>query len=108
VAGFFAAEDIVDVEDIIAVLIVISIVFNSLAGFGQYSSGVPRRLVVEPRVANAIGCGEVGGKRLKRLGGVSRVSRSYCETREECGPLTLMKPPSGLARRYAGCTFIRG
>ena len=53
--GFFAAKNVVDVKDIVAVLVVVPIVFHSLAGFGQDSPRVPRGLVVEPGVANAIG-----------------------------------------------------
>lgn len=65
--GFLAPKDVVDVEDIIAVLVIIPIVFATLAGFGQNTSWVPRRLVVETGIADAIGGREVGGKRLKGL-----------------------------------------
>jgi hypothetical protein len=66
VTGFLASKDIVDVKDIIAVLIVIPIILDSFAGFGQYSSRVSRGLVVEARVAYAVGGREVGCQRLKR------------------------------------------
>jgi hypothetical protein len=41
VTGFLAAEDIVDVKDIIAILIIISVVLDTFARLGQYSPRVP-------------------------------------------------------------------
>ena len=65
--SFLAPEDVVHVEDVIAVLVIIPIVFATLAGFGQNAPGVPRRLVIESGVTYAIGGRKVGCKRLKRL-----------------------------------------
>lgn len=65
--GFLASKNIVDVKDIIAVLVVISIILDSFAGLGQYSARVSRGLVVEARVAYAVGGREVSCQRLKRL-----------------------------------------
>jgi hypothetical protein len=41
VTCFFAAEDIVDVKDIIAILIIIPVVLHTFARLGQYSPRVP-------------------------------------------------------------------
>ena len=72
--GFLASEDIVDVKDIITILVVIPIILDSFAGFGQYPSRVSRRLIVEARVAYAV-CGrEVGCQRLKRLNGLAKAT----------------------------------
>lgn len=65
--SFLTAEDIVDVEDIIAVLVVIPVILNSLAGFSQNTSRVSRRLIIESGVADTIGSREVSCERLKWL-----------------------------------------
>jgi hypothetical protein len=67
VASFLGAQNVIHVEDIIAVLVVIAIVFGALAGLCQDSARVPRRLVLEARVADAI-CGrQMGRQSLERL-----------------------------------------
>lgn len=58
-AGLLTAEDIVHIENVITVLIIVTVVLHTLARLGQYSARVPRRFVVEVRIANAIRCGEV-------------------------------------------------
>lgn len=41
VTCFLTAKDVVNVENVITVLIVVSIVLDALAGFGQHATGVP-------------------------------------------------------------------
>lgn len=53
------AQYIVDIQDVVTVLIVVTIVLDTLAGLCQDSSGVPRRLVLELGIANPVRCGEV-------------------------------------------------
>jgi hypothetical protein len=65
--GFFTSKDIVDIEDIVAIFVVIPIILDSLAWLCQHTSGVPRGLVVKSGVADSIGGGKVGCQRLKRL-----------------------------------------
>lgn len=72
--SFLTAKDIVDVEDVIAVLVVIPVILNSLAGFSQNTSGVPRRLIIKCGVADTIGSREVSCERLKGLVVVSTTS----------------------------------
>lgn len=67
VTRFLASKDIVNVKDIITILIVIPVILDSFAGFGQYSSRISRRLIVEARVAYPVRGREVGCQRLKRL-----------------------------------------
>lgn len=52
--GFLATKNIVDVENVIAVLVVIAIVLDTFTWFGQYTPGVPRRLIVEGGIAYSI------------------------------------------------------
>jgi hypothetical protein len=65
VTGFLRAKDIVDVENVVAVLVVVAIVLDALARLGQDSARVSRRLVFEARIADAIGGGEVDGQSLE-------------------------------------------
>ena len=67
VAIVLIPENIVDIEDIIAVLIVISIVLDTLARLRQYSSRISGRLVFELRVAYPVSGGEMSRESLKRL-----------------------------------------
>lgn len=67
VASFFGAENIVDIKDIIAVLVVEAIVLDALARLGQYSAGIARRLVLEGGVADAIGGWEMDSESLQGL-----------------------------------------
>lgn len=67
VASFLGAQNVIHVEDIIAVFIVVAIVLGALAGLCQDSARVPRRLVLEARVTDAI-CGrQMGRQSLERL-----------------------------------------
>lgn len=53
---FLVPEDVVDVENVITVLVVVSVVFGTLAWFRQDPTGVPRRFIFEYRVADSVGC----------------------------------------------------
>lgn len=65
--GFLATEDVVDIENVITILVVVAIVFHTLAGLCQHAPWVSRRLVVEVRIADTIGRGQMGCQRLKGL-----------------------------------------
>jgi hypothetical protein len=41
VTGFLATENIVNVKDVIAILIIISVILDTFARLGQYSPRVP-------------------------------------------------------------------
>lgn len=53
-AGLFRSKNVVDVEDIVTVFVVIAIVLGALAGLGQDSARIARRLIFEARVTDAI------------------------------------------------------
>ena len=55
VIRFFGAENIVYIEDVVAVFVVVAIVLHALARFGEDSSWVSRRLVLEGGVAYSVG-----------------------------------------------------
>jgi len=67
VPGLLRAQYVIDVEDIIAIFIVVAIILDPLAGLGQYATGISGRLVFEARIANPVRGGEVDCKSLERL-----------------------------------------
>jgi hypothetical protein len=67
VPGLLGAQNVVDVENIVAVLIIVAIVLDSFARLGKHATGIPRRLVLEAGVADSVGGGEVYCEGLKRL-----------------------------------------
>lgn len=110
--SFLRAQDVIHVEDIIAVLVVVAIVLGALAGLCQDSARVPRRLVLEARVADAI-CGrQMGRQSLERLmiHNVAIYIRQPAHRVKGGGKkiLTLMKPPSGFARLKRGWRVFLG
>lgn len=60
--SLFRTEDIVDVENVIAIFIIISVILHSFARLRQHPARVPRRFVFEARIADAICRGQVDGK----------------------------------------------
>lgn len=66
-AGLFASQYVIDVENIIAIFIVIPVILHTFARFCQYPTWVSRRLVVEIRIANPVSRGKMAGQRMKRL-----------------------------------------
>ena len=58
-ARFFGSEDIVDIEYVIAVLVVIAIVPNAFARFRENSAWVPRRFVLEAGIAYPVRRGQM-------------------------------------------------
>lgn len=66
-ARFFTPQDIVDVQNVVTLLVVITVILDPFAGFGENASRIAGRLVVESRVADAIRGREIRGQRLKRL-----------------------------------------
>ncbi len=64
--GFLTAENVVDVKNVIAVLVIVTIVLDALTRFGEHSSGISRRFVLESRIAYAVSGRKVGSQRLQR------------------------------------------
>ena len=52
-------EPIIDVENVVVILVVISIVMSRLTWLGQDTPGVVRRLISELGVANVIGLNDI-------------------------------------------------
>jgi hypothetical protein len=77
-------QNVVDVEDVVAVLVVVAVVLDALAGLGQHAARVARRLVLEGRVADAVCGGQMRGQRLEGLAGVRRKEGSE-EVEKEVG-----------------------
>jgi hypothetical protein len=67
VSSLFRAQYVIDIEDIVAVFVIESVVLRSFARLGQDATRIARRLVFEAGVTNSV-CGrEVYGERLERL-----------------------------------------
>jgi hypothetical protein len=85
VASFLGAQNVIHVEDIIAILVIVAIVFGALARLCEDSAGVPRRLVLEARVADAI-CGrQMHRQSLERLYIKEDETMSWSEREERRG-----------------------
>lgn len=96
-------QDVIDIEDIITVLIIISIILRSLTRLRQDSSRIARTLVLEGRVADSIRGREMRRQGLQWL--YSLVSLLFQLNQILVVEVfTLINPPSGFARRRAGCT----
>ena len=67
-ASFLRAKNVIHIENVVAILIVVSIILGWLAGLRQDPAGIPRRLVFETWVADSVGCREVYRQRLQGLG----------------------------------------
>ena len=65
--GLLATQYVVNIKDIIAILVVITIILHTLARLGQHATWVSRGLIVEVRVADAIRRRKVGRQRLEGL-----------------------------------------
>lgn len=65
--SLLTTQDVIDIENIIAILVIIAIILHTLAWFGQHATRVSRGLVVEVRVADAIRRRKVGRQRLEGL-----------------------------------------
>lgn len=59
VAGFLTAQYVVNIENIVAILIIVTIVFHAFTGLGEDTPRVPGRFIVEARVAYSISGGEM-------------------------------------------------
>jgi len=57
-------EDIVDVENVVAVLIVITIILNTLARLRENTARIAGRLVFEVRIAYSVSRWQMAGKGL--------------------------------------------
>lgn len=68
VAGFFTPQNIIDIQDVVTLLVIITVILDSFAGFGEDPPRVPGGFVVKSGVADAIRGRKIRGQRLKRLG----------------------------------------
>jgi len=59
VASIFGTKDIVDIEYVVAILIIIPVILDSFARFREDTTRVAGRLVFEVGVAYPIGSGQV-------------------------------------------------
>lgn len=108
VTSFLRSENIIHIEDIVAVFVIEAVVLGALAGLGQDTARVSGGLVFEIRVAYSVGSGEMDGERLQRLRESSCQQKDASHNKTGRGVLTLMKPPSGFALRNAGCALTLG
>lgn len=69
--SLLATQDVVDVKDVIAVFVIVTVVLHALARFRQHTPRVPRGLVVEVRIADAIRRRKVRCQGLKGLWSVA-------------------------------------
>jgi hypothetical protein len=53
-AGLLRPENVINIEDIIAIFVVEAIILCALARFRKYSARISRRFVFEARVANSV------------------------------------------------------
>jgi hypothetical protein len=60
--SFLSPQPIVDIEDIVVVLVVISFVMRRFARFCEYPPWVMCRFILELWVAYAVGIGDVSGQ----------------------------------------------
>lgn len=60
--SFLSPQPIIDIEDVVIVLVVISFVVRWFARFCEYPPWVMRRFVLELWVAYTVGIGNVGGQ----------------------------------------------
>ena len=66
-ASLFRPENVIHIKYIVAVLVIKSIVFHTLARFRKDSARVSRRFIFEARIADAIRRWQVACEGLKRL-----------------------------------------
>ena len=66
-ARLFRSQYIIDVEDIITIFIVITIILDTLAWLGENSAGIPRRFIFETWVANPVRRRQMCCQSLQRL-----------------------------------------
>lgn len=66
-ACLFRAENIINVENVVAVLVIIAIVLGALARLREDPTRVSRCLILEVGVADAVSRGQVARQSLQRL-----------------------------------------
>ena len=66
-ARFFGTKNIVDIKNVIAVLVVVTIILDTFAWLGEYSTRVSGGLVVELGIAQLIRRGQMRRQCLERL-----------------------------------------
>ena len=54
VVRLLRAQNVIDVQDVVAVLVIVTIILDALARLREYSSWISRRLVLESGVADAV------------------------------------------------------
>lgn len=63
----FAAEEIVDIEDVIVIVIIVTVIMRRLAGLRKNSSRVCGRLIRELWIAPVESGGDIGRERFEGL-----------------------------------------
>lgn len=61
------SQDIVDVENVVAIFVVVPIILRSFARFGEHSARVSRGLILERWIADTISGWELCRESLERL-----------------------------------------
>ena len=67
VSVILIAEDIVDIQDVVAILVIEAVILEAFARFRKDPPWVPRRLIFEGRIANTVCRWQVSRQRLERL-----------------------------------------
>jgi hypothetical protein len=67
VSRVFGAQNVIHVEDVVALLVVVAIILHTLAGLGQNPPWVPGRLVFETGIADSVGRRQLRRQCLQRL-----------------------------------------
>lgn len=70
-ARLLRSENVVNIENIITVFVVVTIILTSFARFGKDSTWIPGGLVFECRITYSISRRQVGCEGLKGLGIIS-------------------------------------
>jgi hypothetical protein len=76
VSVVFIPENIVNIKDIVAILIIIAIILDTFTWLGEYSSGISGRFIFECGITDPV-CGwQMSGQSLQRLQG-SQCQRAF-------------------------------
>jgi hypothetical protein len=60
--SFIRTQPIIDIEDIIIILVIVTLIVRGLARFGQHSTRIMCRFISELRVADVIRFQDIGRK----------------------------------------------
>lgn len=106
--GFFRAQNVVDIENVVTVLVVETIILQALAWLRENSPWITGRFVFEMWIADAVGGREMDGQCLQRLNKNQLAPNVHIRSENDGRERTLINPPSGFARRNGGCELTTG